>query len=218
MLYIQKMPLFRLRIDFPRESSGKVADWLQTFATSFLLVHHTDIHGNNSHYHALIDTKFVQITVRQYVKRLDPFLIGNGKYSVQDCSPDRKEEYATYLFNLKRGNVPSFCAEVGFPEWETYREASAKLTEEFNKTESSKTITKDAIVQQLITLYQGDNVNRDFVDILDDVMAISRSRKTVFSLRALTDIVGHIAYWNGQPQARAGFRESVLRNFYPPTR
>ena len=212
------MPLFRLRIDFPSEAQVKVADWLRTFATSFLLVHHTDIHGNNSHYHALIDTKFVQITVRQYVKRLDPLLIGNGKYSVQDCSPDRKEEYATYLFNLKRGNVPSFCAEVGYPEWETYREASAKLTEEFNKNESNKTITKDAIVHQLINHYKEREIKCDFVDILDDVMAISRARKTVFSLRALTDIVGHVAYWNGEPQTRAGFRESVLRNFYPLNR
>jgi len=189
--------LFRLRIDLSAEQSERVLGWTRTFAEGFLLVSHTDMYGRNPHFHVYVETKYADITVRSYVRKLDPKLIGNKAYSLQSCDPERIVEYKTYLFNLKKGNIPRFVGQEGSPNWEEYRDASAKLTEEFNE-KTKKTYSKNDCITEMLRLYaeRGEEFSPDHC--FDLIVKATRRHGTVFSINAIRDVILYVSQLHGE--------------------
>ena len=194
--------LFRLRVDLSAEKSDSVLEWIRTFTTSFLLVSHTDMYGRNPHYHAWLCTKFVDITIRSYVRKLDPSLIGNKAYSLQSCDHESIVEYKTYLFNLKQGNIVRFIGQQGCEDWEQFRDASAKLTEEFNE-KIKKTYSKNDCITDMLRLYSTDGEAFSPDHCFDNVIKATRRHGTVFSINAIRDVILYVSQLHGEVTAES---------------
>jgi len=204
------MLLFRLRLDLALCYGDDVTAWLHRLSESYLLVSHTDLYGKNPHFHAWIETKYQEITIRAKIKQLDETLIGNKRYSLSKCDPERQEEYKTYLFNLKRNNIPSFVSHNNVPNWKQYQEASSKLTDEYLNTKTNKYSKNDCITELL-----RNPQHRTFHSLYWEILNCSRKRGVVFSVNAIREIIIYVGHFDTtNPHLTNDTALSVLKIFY----
>lgn len=204
------MRSFRLRLDLPISDGDKVVSWIAALSTSHLLVSHNDLYGKNPHFHAWIETKYQEITIRSKIKSLDEELIGNKRYSLSKCDPERAEEYKTYLFNLKRNNIPSFVSHNQVPHWKQYQEASSRLTDEYLTTKTNKYSKNDCITDLL-----RNPTHRTFHTLYWEILSLSRKHGVVFSVNAIREIIIYTAHFDtSNPHLTNDTALSVLKIFY----
>jgi len=203
------MLLFRLRLDLPLHEEDKVISWLHRLAESYLLVSHNDLYQKNPHFHAWIETKYQEITIRSKIKQLDETLIGNKRYSLSKCDAERQEEYKTYLFNLKRNNLPSFVSHKNVPHWKQYQEASSQLTDEYLNSKTNKYSKNDCITELL-----RNPVHRTFHTLYWEILNLSRKHGVVFSINAIREIIIYTAHFDSSnPHLTNDSALSVLKIF-----
>lgn len=101
------MTLLRIRIDNNNISYHDITEWFRLWCSELVIIHHRLPHGN-PHYHLyancdLAEHNSVQ-AMRMKIKR--NFKIAKSSdYSVKQCDGTRADEYISYLFNVKHGNV-----------------------------------------------------------------------------------------------------------------
>lgn len=206
-------------MDVEPERHAALTQWVQSFASEFLLVRHTDRNQRNEHVHAWLQCDLALPTVRLRIKKQYPALYGNKGYSLTPCDEERKDEYLTYMFNLKKGNIPYFIAENGVPNWETFREASSKLTDDYHeKTKNS--YSKNDCLTDILQVY----ARRDQIFCVSGCYSLilekSRQHGVLFSINAVRDIIMYTSHFAvGDPDGpthtpATRLREAVLKVFY----
>lgn len=203
---------YRLRIDMPFTDGEKVTEWVTKFCDNFLVVSHTDMKGNNHHFHLWLVTKLVDISVRSRVRSLDQSIIGNKRYSLSPCDSARTSEYLTYMFNLKNGNIPRFISQKGLPDWETFKDASAELTLEYQSTKK-QSYSKNDCITDLLQELGSINHTVDFGVLFDKVISRSRQHGVVFSINAIREIIMYVAYCDPKERLKTDARYVVLQYF-----
>lgn len=210
------MPEYRLRIDVEPEKHEALTQWVKSFASEFLLVRHTDKNQRNEHVHGWIRTLLALPTVRLRIKKTYPECYGNKGYSLTPCDESRRDEYLTYMFNLKKGNIPYYISQEGVPQWGTYREAASTLTDEYHeKTKNS--YTKDDCLTECLQIYATRNMIFTASGAYDLVLELSRKHHVLFSINAVRDIIMYVSHFApGDPDGhrRNTVKESILKIFY----
>jgi len=188
-----------------------VTSWLYRLSESYLLVSHTDLYGKNPHFHAWIETKYQEITIRSKIKQLDETLIGNKRYSLSKCDPTRADEYRTYLFNLKRSNIPSFVSHNNVPDWKQYQDASNALTQQYFDNKPKHYSKNDCITELLRA-----PTHRSFHELYWEILSLSRKHGVVFSINAIREIIIYVGHFDtSNPHLTNDTALSVLKIFFP---
>jgi len=213
------MPEYRLRIDAEPEKHLALAEWVKSFASEFLLVRHTDKNQRNEHVHGWIKTHLALPSVRLRIKNTYPQYYGNKGYSLTPCDEERRDEYRTYMFNLKKGNIPFFIAQVGVPQWVELRDAAKALTDEYHeKTKNS--YTKNDCLTEVLQYYATRNEVWCAMGCYAHVLEMSRKHNVLFSINAVRDIIMYSSHFAvGDPDGptrtpATTLRDAVLKIFY----
>lgn len=124
---------FRIRIDY-QDDKDVLVDWFKLHTRQFVIVHHRLPHGN-PHYHMYVDDPMCmsEDAMRQRVKRyFKPEK--RGDYSVKKCDDGREDEYISYMFNSKHGNVATHIADnVGAERIAKCLLAAQEITDDFKQ-------------------------------------------------------------------------------------
>jgi len=101
--------LFRIRIDVEGVDPGVcprsqvIEQWVKQY--EHVLVHHV-LGTRNPHYHIFLDAPYNSVQSCRY--HVDKMSGAKGPArSVVECTETRRDEYIQYLFNRKKGNVPT---------------------------------------------------------------------------------------------------------------
>lgn len=101
------MTLLRIRIDDNKIAHDDISQWFQLWSSEMVIVHHRLPHGN-PHFHLYVNCDLAEHNspqaMRMKIKR--KFNITKSTdYSVKLCDESRSDEYISYLFNTKHGNI-----------------------------------------------------------------------------------------------------------------
>lgn len=101
------MTLLRIRIDNNNLTNKDIAEWFSLWCSELVIVHHQLPHGN-PHYHLYANCDLAEHTstqaMRMRIKRKFD-ITKSSDYSVKQCDGNRVDEYISYMFNTKHGNV-----------------------------------------------------------------------------------------------------------------
>lgn len=196
---------YRVRID--GDDDERVIMFCKKHCDKYLLVHHVTT-TENPHYHAYCESKLSQGNFSNKIK-LDLEVKG-GDYSNKVCSPDRRHEYLSYLFNTKKGNKPRCVIYEGFSilDVKTYQEAATTIANEFATRMSKEKKTQYELAQMIIervghdrccftevvydevisTLKASHMIARPYVvrDLISTVMAYADNRRSNQTIKDLT--------------------------------
>jgi len=140
---------YRLRWDGPRSLDDQAVAFLKKRCDGYILVHHTT-ETENPHYHAYVRSTVSQGNLSNYLKK--EFAVSKSDYSCKSCKTDRKLEFWSYLFNTKKGNVPTLISYEGISPLEVKlaQETASQITKEFETRMASTTkMTKFDIAERL---------------------------------------------------------------------
>lgn len=199
--------MLRIRVDKINDQiEDQLVCWLKKYGDRWLVVHHETI-SENPHYHAWIESKYKEVTLRMSFKTYLKGIQGNKDFCLQKCDDERYEEYLTYMFNKKNGNRANMIS-VKDLDWEMYKARSESLTEEY--FENKKVKTKNDIISLLLS----NNKEYETVEsIFDDVMEFSKANGVVLSINAIREIIVYVGYNGGSRECRGTVRCSVLKIF-----
>jgi len=201
---------YRLRWDGPRSLDDKAVAFLQKRCDGYILVHHTT-ETENPHYHAYVRTSVSQGNLSNYIKK--EFEVSKSDYSCKACMPDRKLEFWAYLFNTKKGNVPTLVASSGIPmlQINSAKEQANTIAKEFEtrikNAKEGKKLTKFDIAE-LLSKEKFYGVE----DLYDAVVKILIKNRMCTSSFVVKDIMETTLRINGDPT----MKERLIKYFIIP--
>lgn len=207
--------MFRIRVDKTGSfTEHYLEDWLKLRAIRFLVVNHR-LPIENEHYHIWMESKFKPVTIRmEFPKKFN--VSGNKDFCIQDCDPIRKDEFLQYMFNRKKLNVSTFVAEQGVPDWEAYKLKADEATVEYLEAKEKSKFSKDDCINLITTKYSEELKNWSADQLLSIIISESKSRKSIFSINAIRDIILYIGVLTNLGELssdRTTYRYAVLRAF-----
>jgi len=191
---------WRIRFDGGREFDDRAIALFKKRSDGFILVHHIT-ETENPHYHAYVRTSVSQGNMTNYLKK-EFGLDKRNDYSCVKCSPDRRLEYWAYLFNTKKGNVPSLISYEGISplEVELARETAKQIALEFETRMASdkKKMTKFDIAERLSTEKFADNG-----DLYDAVIKLLHDNRMCSNSFVVKDIMSTTLHMRGDKNMKA---------------
>jgi len=141
--------MFRIRIDDTKQVAATLAEWAETVSRTYVVVHH--LVNANSHFHLYLDAPMVMSAQALRYKIKTKFGLDKVEYSVGLCDEARIDEYLSYLFNTKHGNVATLHrTNVSGDVIQRAFAAAQVVSEEFrSKRQSSKSKTLYEIAQEV---------------------------------------------------------------------
>lgn len=168
---LQTLMKYRIRIDLKEDQQQYLVDWCKLSSIQHVIVYHVLPHGN-PHYHIYMDAPmcFTEDAMRQRIKRV--FKIEKrGDYSVKKCDDGREDEYISYMFNTKHGNVASLIADnVGGERIAKCLSAAQEISDDFNvrkaeRQRKSKGITVYELAEEVATNIHEDATIEDYTKL-----------------------------------------------------
>lgn len=145
----QKKMMFRIRIDDTKQVAATVAAWAETVSRKYVIVHH--LVNANSHFHLYLDAPMVMSAQSLRYKVRTKFELDKVQFSVGLCDENRVDEYLSYLFNTKHGNVATLHrTNLDRDVIQRATAAAQVVSEEFrSKRQSNKPKTLYEIAQEV---------------------------------------------------------------------
>jgi len=184
---------YRLRWDGSRSLDDKAVAFLKKRCDGYILVHHTT-ESENPHYHAYVRSSVSQGNLSNYLKK--EFEVSKSDYSCKACKTDRKLEFWSYLFNTKKGNVPTLISYEGISPLEVKlaQETAKQITSEFEARmkADNKKLTKFDIAEKLST-----EKFRDHGELYDAVIKLLHANRMCSNSFVVKDIMSTTLHING---------------------
>jgi len=201
---------WRLRFDGGRELDAQAVALLKKRCDGFILVHHMP-QTENPHYHAYVRTTVSQGNMTNFIKK-EFGLTQRNDYSCVKCATDRRLEYQAYLFNTKKGNIPTYISSEGVSplDIKMAQETAKQISTEFEtrmKDSDKKKLTKFDIAEKLS--------NEKFYgveDLYDAVVKILHSNRMCSNSFVVKDIMETTLRINGDPT----MKERLIKYFIIP--
>jgi len=190
---------YRVRFDGTRSLDDQAIAFLKKRSDGYILVHHIT-QTENPHYHAYVRTAVSQGNFSNYLKK--EFGVSKSDYSVKTCAPDRRHEFWSYLFNTKKGNVPTaidyHC--VSPLEVQQAKANAAQITAEFETRmkEDKKKLTKFDIAEKL-----SQEKFRDHGELYDAVVKLLHMNRMCSNSFVIKDIMSTTLNINGDKNMKA---------------
>lgn len=130
---------FRVRVDATSEvNSEALTQWAMRKSNRYVVMHHL-VH-ENSHFHLYLDCEDTQSPQSLRYKLKSYFHLLPVEFSVGECDEARIDEYLSYLYNTKHGNVATLIA-TNLPDYQmdTARNAASAISEQYAKSVKKKT-------------------------------------------------------------------------------
>jgi len=202
---------YRVRID--GEDDAKAVAFFKTNCTKWLLVHHVLPHGN-PHYHAYAEARVQQGNFSNKIKA--HFAVAGGDYANKSCDSDRKIEYLSYLWNIKKGNKPRLVEYEGFSplDVETYRENAKRVAEEFQvRMKNAKKSQYDVALLVMERFPSGKVLTAETIyEVTIDVL---KQQHMMARPNHVKDIIATVMAYSDDIYARKSVKELTLRFFSP---
>lgn len=184
---------YRIRFDGNRELDAIAIAFFKKRSDGYILVHHVT-ETENPHYHAYVRTSVSQGNFSNYLKK--EFNVGKSGYSNKTCATDRKLEFWSYLFNKKKGNVPSLIDFQGISPLEVKlaQETANQITKEFETRmkADNKKLTKFDIAEKL-----SKEKFADHGELYDAVIKLLHMNRMCSSSFVVKDIMTTTLHING---------------------
>lgn len=200
------MPSYRVRLDCTGGVLEETVKWfLNDKCDVYLLVHHQI--NDNPHYHAYVETKYTQGNFSNLIKKT--FGISGADYSNKKCDDDRKYEYFSYLFNVKKGNVPTYVTSHGIDNLtiNQAKENAKQIAKEFQEKVSSGKKTKFDIAE-----FVASRDCKDFGEIYDAVVDALHKNRMCSATYVVRDIISTVVHIQGG-RYRQELKEQTLKFF-----
>jgi len=182
---------YRIRFDGSRELDQRAIAFLAKRSDGYILVHHVT-ETENPHYHAYVRSSVSQGNLSNYIKK--EFGVSKTDYSCKTCNADRKLEYWSYLFNTKKGNVPTYVHSVGVPmlQINSARENAQTIAKEFETRMKAdkKKLTKFDIAEKLSQEKFADR--GDLYDAVVKLLHMNRMCSNSFVIKDIMSTVLHL--------------------------
>lgn len=151
---------FRLRIDDANNVSATIAAWAETVGNAYVIVHH--LVNDNSHFHLYLDAQIMSAQALRY-RIKSRFSLEPVQYSVGLCDEERIDEYLSYLFNTKHGNIATLHKVKNIPDerLKRVRDAAHVVSEEFAKQRKSKKVKTLYEIAQEVRASVKDDTNAE---------------------------------------------------------
>lgn len=198
---------FRVRVDGDRDEP--VESFCKKFCEKYILVHHTTT-TENPHFHFYAETRYSQGNFSNKIKQ--ELGVKGGDYSNATCDYDRRFEYFSYLFNIKKGNVSRLVSYVGFSpiDIETYKANAQTIAQEFQtKMKASKKTQID------VALIVCDRLPEAIFPelIYDEVIAVLKELRMMARPNHVKDIIATVMAYSGDKRARKTIKDLTLKFF-----
>jgi len=196
---------WRLRFDGTRALDDRAVALLKKRCDGFILVHHIPP-TDNPHYHAYVRTTVSQGNMTNYVIK-EFGLTKRDDYSCVKCSPDRRLEYQSYLFNTKKGNVPTYISSEGVSplDIKMAQETAKQISVEFEtRMKNDKKLSKFDIAEKLS--HEKFNSHGDLYDAVVKLLHMNRMCSNSFVIKDIMSTTLHI---NGDKD----MKERLLKYF-----
>lgn len=186
---------YRLRLDGTRELDSQFKAFLMKRSDAFILVaHETPV--ENPHYHAWVRSMVSPGNFSNFVKK-EFNVSGNRQYSCPRCDPNRRLEYWAYLFNTKKGNVPTLIHYEGVSplDIKAAQERAKQIACEFEtrmKDDDKKKLTKFDIAEKL-----SNEKFRDHGELYDAVIKLLHMNRMCSNSFVVKDIMSTTLHING---------------------
>jgi len=191
---------WRLRFDGGRELDAQAVALLKKRCDGFILVHHTP-ETENPHYHAYVRTTVSQGNMTNFIKK-EFGLTQRNDYSCVKCAPDRRLEYQAYLFNTKKGNIPTYISSDGVSplDIKMAQETAKQISIEFEtrmKDSDKKKLTKFDIAEKL-----SQEKFHSHGDLYDAVVKLLHMNRMCSNSFVIKDIMSTTLNINGDPDMK----------------
>jgi hypothetical protein len=155
-----------------------------------------------------------QANFSKYIKRhLD---VSGTDYSNKKCDTDRKDEYLSYLFNTKKGNVSRLVSSKDFTESQIeVAKASAESIATAYEARKKKfgPITQFGIVVKAIERLKSNSMLFNPSTIYDEVVQISKDHGKVIRYGQLRDMISTALAFSDDPVGVEYARQSFLSQY-----
>jgi len=201
--------IFRVRVDGLTDDI--VTAFCKRHCSRFLIVHHTTL-TENPHYHFYVETHFTQGNFSNKIK--SDMKVTGSDYCNQQCDPDRKLEYLSYLFNTKKGNVPRLVTYDGFSPLDiaTYAENAKTIAEEFQTKMKQKKKTQYDVVEAV--LGRMDHRQLCFHEVVyDEVISVMKTMRIMARPHHVRDMIATIMAYGDDKKANKVIKELTLKFF-----
>lgn len=182
---------YRIRFDGTRDLDQRAIAFLAKRSDGYILVHHVT-ETENPHYHAYVRSSVSQGNLSNYIKK--EFGVSKSDYSCQSCKADRKLEYWSYLFNTKKGNVPTLVHSSGIPllQINSARENANTIAKEFETRmkADNKKLTKFDIAEKLS--YEKFADHGELYDAVIKLLHMNRMCSSSFVVKDIMTTTLHI--------------------------
>jgi len=201
--------IFRVRVDGLTDDI--VSAFCKRHCSRFLIVHHTTL-TENPHYHFYVETHFTQGNFSNKIK--SDMKVTGSDYCNQQCDPDRKLEYLSYLFNTKKGNVPRLVTYDGFSPLDiaTYAEAAKTIETEFQAKLKQKKKTQYDVVEAVLD--RMDHRQLCFHEVVyDEVISVMKLMRIMARPNHVRDMIATIMAYGDDKKANKVIKELTLKFF-----
>ena len=204
------MNCFRVRVDGLMDD--RVSGFLKKFCKRYLLVHHTT-ETENPHYHAYVETKMDAPNFSKYIKK--HLEVKGADYSNKICDPTRVQEFLSYLFNKKKGNVPRYVSSEDFTEYDVVlaKSQAAQIDLEFNERKKRGKASQYQMVQEAIANLQREKRTLNPSSIYDEIVYLSEQYKKVVRVNQLRDMINSVMMWSGDKPCQDYVRNAFLQQY-----
>jgi hypothetical protein len=196
---------YRLRFDGTRDLDQRAIAFLKKRSDGYILVHHVT-ETENPHYHAYVRSTVSQGNLSNYLKK--EFGVSKSDYSCKSCKTDRKLEFWSYLFNTKKGNVPTLVSYEGISPLEVAlaQETAKQITSEFETRmkADNKKLTKFDIAEKL-----SKEKFKDHGELYDAVVKTLHANRMCSNSFVVKDIMSTTLCINGDKD----MKERLLKYF-----
>jgi len=130
---------FRVRVDETSEVSREaLTQWVLRKCESYVVMHH--MVNENSHFHLYLADEAIASAQSLRYKLKTYFKLRPVEFSVGECDEARLDEYLSYLYNTKHGNVATLIA-TNLPDYQmdNARNAATAISEQYAKSAKKKT-------------------------------------------------------------------------------
>lgn len=184
---------YRIRFDGIRSLDDQAIAFFKKRSDGYILVHHVT-QTENPHYHAYVRTTVSQGNFSNYLKK--EFGVSKSDYSVKTCSPDRRLECWSYLFNTKLANEPTLVSYEGVSPLEVQlaKTTAGQITSEFETRMKAdkKKLTKFDIAEKL-----SKEKFRDHGELYDAVIKLLHNNRMCSNSFVVKDIMSTTLHING---------------------
>jgi len=129
---------FRVRVDETGEVNREtLTQWVPKKCHKYVIMHH--MVNENSHFHLYMDSHETASCQSLRYKLKSYFKLMPVEFSVGECDEARMDEYLSYLYNTKHGNVATLVA-TNLPDYQmdTARNAASAISEQYAKSAKKK--------------------------------------------------------------------------------